>query len=84
MLVINQIYIDVISVTAARIHLHKPGVMQYCVHFTSNVASYIATGSGVENRTMEESHPERQFNITEHNDYFVKSHDTHCCTFHKI
>jgi len=39
---INQIYIDVISLTAARIHLHKPRVMwYYVVHFTSNGCSYL-------------------------------------------
>lgn len=40
-----------------------------------DLTSYIATGWVTEDRTMEESYPERWFNITKHNDYFLKSHD---------
>lgn len=79
-------FIDIFSLTTARIQLHKPKVMQYyIVHFTAmGVVIYIGTCSAVENRTMEESYPVRQFNIAKRSVYLVKPHDSRCCTFDKI
>lgn len=45
---------------------------------------YTTPGSLVENRTMEKSYPERQFDVTKHNEYLVNPHDSHCCTFRKV
>lgn len=48
-----------------------------------DAATDVAPDSVIENRTMEESYSERLFNIKKHKDYLVKSHDSHCCIFHK-